>query len=128
MRQRETGGILCLSTIVCSLFLARTHTKKTSPYCYSTFLYMPSPCLAPPHFLLPCLAALAPQNSYSGKHLDHLTPAFVLSRPLLPGQEAAQGYLLCSQMQKRRKNKQPNKRKQLFESLMAMPQSFLCVS
>lgn len=30
-------GILCLSILVCSLFL----THKKHPYCYSTFLYMP---------------------------------------------------------------------------------------
>lgn len=41
-------GILCLSIIVCSLFL----THKNPPYCYSTFLYMPS--LSPSLFYTSC--------------------------------------------------------------------------
>lgn len=41
-------GILCLSIIVCSLFL----THKNPPYCYSTFLYMP--CLSPSLFYTSC--------------------------------------------------------------------------
>lgn len=95
LNKREAArkkGILCLSIIVCSLFL--TH-KKPPPYCYSTFLYMPS--LSHLFFILPVglshgtcslefLFREAPWPSHS--------PFCSL---FLFRTQAAQGYLLCSQ-------------------------------
>lgn len=71
VRKRE----FCVWASLCAVSFSY---MKSPPYCYSTFLYMPS--LSPSlflYFLLACLIVLALLNSYSEKHLDHLTPPFL---------------------------------------------------